>query len=91
MLGFPETLQQHSPRILAAVPVSRPHDPEAKGVRGRRLDSLGSTGETEASTDFYKVWTLSSLSHSKEASAENNSGSSVSVNVCVHEYGVMWT
>lgn len=34
MLGFPETLQQHSPRILAAVPVSRAHDPEDKGVRG---------------------------------------------------------
>lgn len=90
MLGFPETLQQHSPRILAAVPVSRAHDPEDKGAKGRRLDSLRNTGETEASTDFHKVWILSSLFHSKEASAENNAGL-LSVNMCVHEYGVMWT
>lgn len=52
MLGFPEATQQNSPRVLAAVPVPRAQDPEDEGMRGRRLGSLGSTGETEASTDF---------------------------------------
>lgn len=45
MLGFPEALQQNSPRVLAAMPKPRVQNPADEGVRGRRLDSLGSAGD----------------------------------------------
>ena len=55
MLGFPEALQQHSPRVLAAVPEPRVQNPADEGVRGRRLGSLGSPGEPEACAHFGTV------------------------------------
>lgn len=75
MLGFPEALQQNSPRVLAAMPKPRVQNPADEGVRGRRLDSLGSAGEPKASADFGTVWTPSYST--KEASAGNTVGSSV--------------
>lgn len=75
MFGFPEALQQHSPRVLAAMPKPRVQNPADEGVRGRRLDSLGSAGGPEASADFDTVGTPSYST--KEASAGSTVGSSV--------------
>lgn len=45
MFGFPETMQQLSPKLLAAVPRPRAHVPEDEGMRGRRLDPWEGRGK----------------------------------------------
>lgn len=78
MLGFPEALQQHGPRVLAAVPEPRVQNPADEGVRGRRLGSLGSTGEPEAGADFGPVGAVI-LNQRKEASV----GTTAEPSVCL--------
>lgn len=90
MLGLPEALQRHSPRVLAAVHAPRAQAPEYEGARGRRLGSLGSTGETEASADFHGAWALSSSPQGKQLQQGVLWGH-VCGNMCMHGYGVIWT
>lgn len=85
MFGFPETLQQHSPRLLAAVPMPRVHVPEDEGVRGRRLDPWEGRGKQRLVLTSMGVWTLSSSSQGKTASAGSTAGP-----LCVNVYAWVW-
>ena len=82
MLGFPAALQQHSPRVLAAVPEPRIKNPADEGMRNRRLGSgehWGTRGHADSST----VWTPSYRTRKKGASAGGTAGSSVCLSICV--------
>lgn len=83
MLGFPEAWQQHSQRVLAAVPVPRAQDPADEGGRG--WAPWGALGKQRP------VLTLvgSGLCHPHPR--EKKLQGPLCVCEYVYAYGVMWT